>query len=126
MQRWSNTGFECSAGDGEGALSADIVQESYRDDIYHQAGAAVTEQRQCQAGNRHEADRHTYIDEYLHNEHRYDTNRDQPCEWVGIEVGDLDAAGDDYRIKQQHEQTTQKPPLMSDDGEDEIVMPFRQ
>ena len=107
-------------------MAADVVEEADGDEVGDHAGAAVADQWERQAGNRHHPQHHAHIDQHLDGEHRRDADGNEAAKGVGIEPCQLDRAGDQQNIEQQHRGAADNPELMGDDGEDQVIIRFRQ
>jgi len=83
----------------ERSASADVIQKPDGGHTDHQTRPAVTYQRQGQAGNRHQSQSHTDINNNLCGEHRNNTDGEQSAKRVCVMRCDFEAAGDDKCIK---------------------------
>ncbi len=103
-------------GPGRGA------QHPGRGQCDHERAAAVGDERQRQAGDRHDPDHAADVDDRLPDEPDRDAGRDQSPELVVDPAGDAQPGVGEHAEEQQHDQAADDAQLLGDDGEDEVVV----
>ena len=104
----------------------DVHQNCDRHDVCRQRTHAVTHQRQRDSRHRHDARRHSDIDEHMEGEHRGNSDREQASEHVDGFARDLNAAPHHDQIQNQKHDRADKAEFFSNHGEDKVRVIFRQ
>lgn len=104
----------------------DLAPESYADDksqgdhIHDDRRAAGADERQCDAGDRHDADGHSDILKNLEEKHGSQADDDQITVSVLRTLGDAYDAVHEKGIEPDDCSAAQKSKFFTDDGENEI------
>ena len=81
---------------------------------------SVADKRQRDTDHRHKSDRHTYIDEQVHEDAAGDAVAVYSCEGLPAAFGVLDDPPYQEYIQKYHECTSGESPFLSDGTEDEV------
>ena len=98
----------------------DARDDAHRKEHRDERAAAVGEERQRQADDRHEADAHADVDEHLRRQHTGDTDADEPVHIVAGLDADVDDADDDGRQQNEDRHAAEHAQLLTDGGEDQV------
>ena len=121
--RASGGGTRRRAGGGLGeefVVAADGLDEADGDHVGEDGGAAVGDEREREAGDRHDADGHADVDERLEEEPDRDPGRHQHAEHVVGDLGGADRAEDDDAEQGDDGGRADEAEFLARDGEDEV------
>jgi len=93
---------------------AEADQQRQQHVVRHQRRAPVADERQGDAGERHQLDHAGDDDERLHSEARGEAHREQLLEGVVGAQGDADAGADDEHERHQHAGAAEQTELLAD------------
>ena len=91
-----------------------------------EGAAAVGEERERQADDRHKAEADADVDQDLRGHHARDADADEAVHIVAGFNADVDDADDDGGEQEQHREAAEHPKLFADGGEDEVVSLHRK
>src|SRR5579864_9043875 len=98
----------------------DVQQDRRRPDHGHQRAAAVTDERQWDAGDRHDPHGHAHVHEHVERDHGDDPHRDQAAEPIAGHGGDVQPAPDEEQEQPQQQHRPDEPDFLADHREDEV------
>ena len=106
-------------------MRPDAEHEPDADHVDEQRRAAVTDERQRDAGDRHQADHHADVLEDLKHEHRHDPDDDICTSQIGALERDHDQAVDEQKIQEQEQRGPLEAELLADHDENRIRVRIR-
>src|SRR6059036_2652079 len=101
-------------------LRVDRLQEAEGQEGGQHRRAAVAHERQRDAGDGHDPERHAHVDEDLEEQHADDTAGDQRSEQVLRDGEDAQRPPDEQGVEREDERGADEPEALTHHGEDEV------
>lgn len=106
-------------------MRPDAENDADAEHIQHQRRAAVADERQRDAGDRHDADHHADVLEHLEHIHAHDPDDDERALQVQALEGDDDHPVDEQEVQEQQHRRALEAELLADDDEDGVRVRIR-
>src|SRR5918994_3844234 len=107
-------------------VHGDALEEAQRDHANHQVAAPVADERQRDAGDRHEPHRHPYVHEDVEEEDGGDAGGDEDAEAIPGDGRDVEYPPDEDEEQPQEQDAPDETSPLGQVGEDKVGVVLRQ